>query len=412
MKFIRALFCLALISNVPVFAGDVVGHGGDPLAAEFVARGYDILAKLNHSGSTILETRDLERFAAALKTTRIELVDDPISDPEGGSVTSVVLPDPNHPGFKYIRLHKSSWSNLLKGEVQINRYVFHEYLRVIDVEDSHYEVSSKLSQLAAGPFDRVAVITLEVPIKGKLIPASRPYPAQRLSGSSSTGGTPLDYITCKSTLKNSDEGVAKSLAEESFFDSIINWESDWKKVLIGSWSSNIALLSLTFTRTAEVAPVVVDYEERANSAVWIKQHDFQVPDTELDYLMIYWLYQSRPTVCPTEVGFQKFSSGQIVIRAEIASKLQSLKLPMITGQSKTFYLYPQAAAGDPISAIQSAAESFSESCNNWRSKMQAKLGARLVFADCGAEMQKRSPGSGFLARNVWFESSPTVYYTE
>lgn len=127
------------------------GNGGDPLALAFVSKGYD----LNHfiaqgGGEGLSEPVDLERFSLALLDARIEMVDHPLTDMFGASVTAKYYSDdPMNPGKPLIQVRRDYWKELLESDSlgESYRFVFHEYLWVMEKNDANFRISATLDYL-------------------------------------------------------------------------------------------------------------------------------------------------------------------------------------------------------------------------------------------------------------------------
>lgn len=121
-------FCLAAClaqADLP-FPGDHGGNGGDPQAADFVARGHFLLQamKTRSDMSGILGPVQIERFESALATTRIEFVDRELPGGKIYAATSAL-----------IQVYRPDWTASLRLQVDLLRAVFQAYLEVIGSPD-------------------------------------------------------------------------------------------------------------------------------------------------------------------------------------------------------------------------------------------------------------------------------------
>ena len=155
---LAALGLVATLASAPAQAGQE-GHGGDPLAAEFVAKGwqlYEHLAMHNDLAPDLTFT-DLEHLKSVLKTTRIEPVDYDLYDEYGASVQARVLPDPliapkpSHQTPLVIQVNRPGLYEFLRNGQDLSRLVLHEYLWIIGKDDANYKISSRLGQTVVDP---------------------------------------------------------------------------------------------------------------------------------------------------------------------------------------------------------------------------------------------------------------------
>jgi hypothetical protein len=142
-------------------AGDEAGpskgtetHGGDKLASLFIAKGYRIFDHLSALGpeEAILMPQELDALLEALRTTRVDPVDHPLTDSAGDVVEARTSDDPLHPGRKLIELDRARWETSFSRGADVYRLVFHEYLWALGLDDGNYRLSNRL-RLVDTPMD-------------------------------------------------------------------------------------------------------------------------------------------------------------------------------------------------------------------------------------------------------------------
>jgi hypothetical protein len=446
LRFFKATLLISVLlsgnllaSWTPSYAADASqgnegGHGGDPFAAEFVSKAYSIYARV--SQSDILTTDQLKKFEDALKSTRIELIDKPINDPEGGAVTSIVIDDPLHTGQKCIQINKQSLISIFGSDkVDTNRYIFHEYLRVIGVEDSRYQISTKLDQLAALPDFKT--IYIDQVLNGNLIPATgKGYPTT-WDGYATPGYR--STLGCHITWNYMDDQKAISLAESSYLDNLLKW-IDTKEEIKMQWKEKFPSVDISEENPTEYSSVISDgiifpeiYRRRGYIKIcsdglrcecpggecggWEmhKSHSYNASDNSDDAILLTSGYKLE---CPTEIGFIHQSITRLKITVAEQRTLRLSPLQIIRGSSRKFATSPTSASQVIVEAITSAHSQYLSACETWKNTMNATFGKRFVYADCGIEHQERSSAkddSGKIVptwRSVFFESSGTVYFVE
>lgn len=151
MKFVSALLfvlTVAVAFNGRTAFANEVNNGGDYVAAEFVARGYVVLGKLRalQGEAQILSSGDTARLALALEQTRVASIDAPVFlDADGVPCDARNAPDPDALGARMIELKRSAWLTLLSDHANVYRLIFHEYLRILGIDDDNYKVSHRLT---------------------------------------------------------------------------------------------------------------------------------------------------------------------------------------------------------------------------------------------------------------------------
>jgi hypothetical protein len=126
------------------------GHGGDPLAAEFVTVGHQVLAHLQRSNDLApdLDAAGLQKLQRALVTTRVDVVDMPLYDYLGDQVDARAIPDPlrGHARARMVvQVNRRALYDWLEHGHGLNRLVLHEYLWVIGLDDQNYRLSARLT---------------------------------------------------------------------------------------------------------------------------------------------------------------------------------------------------------------------------------------------------------------------------
>lgn len=135
----RALLFLLLVT-FSAQAGDRGGTGGDPLAADFVARGHFLVSSLQTGADRgLLAPPTVVRFEEALRTARVEFVDSAL--PNGWWQ---VVDDPTDPKYRLIQVYRADWKTSVRLNVDLLRPVFQAYLKAIDVSDEGDRLVDKL----------------------------------------------------------------------------------------------------------------------------------------------------------------------------------------------------------------------------------------------------------------------------
>lgn len=131
MRGWKILFCL--VSTVAFAAGPVPGneggHSGDPYKIDFLQRASFALEQMK----TMAFTPSLvELYETALKELRVVPTDDVLP------TTGRVLPDPERPGFEYVRLERKKYSVALgkRFTIDLTAFVAHE---VFETKGRDYE---------------------------------------------------------------------------------------------------------------------------------------------------------------------------------------------------------------------------------------------------------------------------------
>jgi len=131
MKKIFILMIAILISqNTFADGGDHAGNGGDRRAIEFV----DIATTLS---TQTLQGVDAQAFLQTIKATTVESTDEALS------LNSIPKDAINNPSTKKILFNRGAWDrqeNYLSKAI----FVLHEYLGVMNIDDSRYQISTNL----------------------------------------------------------------------------------------------------------------------------------------------------------------------------------------------------------------------------------------------------------------------------
>lgn len=151
----NAFFAGVMLLNAPVGMARTgqEGHGGDALAAEFVATGWQVEQYLE--GSTDLgadfTAGDLLAFQDALRATRVDTVTFELEDSIGDRVDARVIRDPLRKGTRaapryVIQINRDAFYRWVKKGAALHRLVFHEYLWVMGKDDENYRISGKMHE--------------------------------------------------------------------------------------------------------------------------------------------------------------------------------------------------------------------------------------------------------------------------
>lgn len=142
MKWIGLMLGISL--STAALGTNGVGNGGESLSMEFTRLGHEVYLALSTNSSTALLSPDqLKDLRQALNTTRVDAVKGPIIDSLGREVDARVIFDERYKE-KVIEINRNTWLNFISMRGRVHRLVFHEYLRVLEVNDDNYVVSSLL----------------------------------------------------------------------------------------------------------------------------------------------------------------------------------------------------------------------------------------------------------------------------
>jgi len=133
------------------FAGAVSGGGGDQYALSFVETAHSVLTWLQSNPNPYVSP---SAFAEAIKTTEVVSVDRALS------LAGLNKDAINYPSLKKIELSRPGWDRLESANVR-NALVFHEYLGIMGVDDSRYQISGDILRQVG--VDRVYTSCAELP---------------------------------------------------------------------------------------------------------------------------------------------------------------------------------------------------------------------------------------------------------
>jgi len=148
-KLMAFATCACLISLQSTAMAGHESDGGNEVKSNFISWArviHDAIAG-DPTESSILTTTQLDAFGKAIDSIDVEPIDTdgPFNDNEGNPVDARVVPDPNHPGQMRIELLQSFWQTASPRDSGVCRLVFHEYLRVIGVDNQTDEDRNAVS---------------------------------------------------------------------------------------------------------------------------------------------------------------------------------------------------------------------------------------------------------------------------
>ena len=112
-----------------------VGNGGDEVAAAFIAVAEEIVQDLQ---TTPIDSIDLSSLESAIDGT--EIVSEEKVYLKDREVSGLNFPDSTPPTIK---VNRSMWNSLTNESPERKMFVLHEYLGILGIEDSSYEISSQ-----------------------------------------------------------------------------------------------------------------------------------------------------------------------------------------------------------------------------------------------------------------------------
>lgn len=140
-KIIKILALLEVLTapmflSPPAHAGNESGHGGDPVAQQFVQTARDVLARLSDQSNSPIAL-NLNAFGSAIESTAVESTDQELK------IAGVHKACINYPSQKKIEVSRKDWPT---DPFDRNRQalVLHEYLGIMGVDDQNYAVSGLL----------------------------------------------------------------------------------------------------------------------------------------------------------------------------------------------------------------------------------------------------------------------------
>lgn len=116
------------------FAGIKDGGGGSGVAAEFVELAHDLEKRLE---SKSIPGVDVEAFRKAVNETKV--ITKRNLKLRGATVDAI-----NYPGLKLIEVSVTRWNKLTKTPWVKLQIVFHEYLGILQIDDSNYQISRQI----------------------------------------------------------------------------------------------------------------------------------------------------------------------------------------------------------------------------------------------------------------------------
>ncbi|MGK5086522.1 hypothetical protein WDW86_03095 [Bdellovibrionota bacterium FG-2] len=139
MKFVGFIAMVLSCSSASLYAaeGGYSGGGGGIFALEFTQFARGALALLKTSNQCRIPELDLTKLENAIDTTRVVAVEKTFLDDK--EVDAV-----NHPDQHLIELNFTRLNTIRTDQSTLMTFALHEYFSMIDLDDSHYKVSSKL----------------------------------------------------------------------------------------------------------------------------------------------------------------------------------------------------------------------------------------------------------------------------
>lgn len=323
---------LILIIHFSVYAneGNEGGHGGDPLAIEFISRGHEIVALLKGNPRSPLNVSQISKLESAVKNTPIVLVESLEPDPVGGLVIARCVDDSKSASGKTIQLWKEKWKQTLQDSKNVNRLVFHEYLRAIGLgeSDKHYEISLWMN----GSDNRTPKkLYMDEFIYGELIPFDGPmFPV----------GPSYDWKQWSAVEWGTVPGESLALrkqSEESHERVCTKWKEEVRKQL----GKRLLRITCGEPETFKASRATV------NSNAYLHGVDF--------------------------IGFVTQSKGKILI-----STSEDLDFHSELVNSKSF-IYDFNNFNSVVSAYKDVSKSFSNRCEEAKNELANQFASRLLY---------------------------------
>lgn len=139
----RNFILSSLLISVASFAGDIQGNGGDFIAQEFAAHGFEALKVLKEL-KTLPADLSLQDLEHALSTTQVVSADKTeLPGPDGKPLErdAINLPDETPPT---ILVNRTSWTSKKLSTTDKMSLALHEYLGIVGTERNNYRISSQL----------------------------------------------------------------------------------------------------------------------------------------------------------------------------------------------------------------------------------------------------------------------------
>lgn len=133
MKKSLLVFTVLISIHSTIWAGGTVGNGGDTYAIQFVDMARKAHDELKKKGSSPIQ---LELFINTINTAVIESTDQQLY--LNGAIKDAI----NYPAESKIIFNRKAWQNAPNERTRL-LFVLHEYLGLMGVDDSRYNVSSE-----------------------------------------------------------------------------------------------------------------------------------------------------------------------------------------------------------------------------------------------------------------------------
>ena len=134
MKYIIFLLSLGLPIGLYAGEGGTVGNGGDTFVIQFLStarQGRDLLQK------TQVKLIPLSKFSDAIVSTAVESTEQDLY------IGGVKKDGINYPLEKRIIFNRQAWAAIKDQQTRLV-FVIHEFLGIIEMDDSHYQVSNEV----------------------------------------------------------------------------------------------------------------------------------------------------------------------------------------------------------------------------------------------------------------------------
>ena len=148
-----------MLQGVLAFAQNGVDNGGEYLALEFTRLGRDVFLALQaHPG--LLTSDQLATFDTAIRETRVDAVNGPILDNSGREVDARVVFDQQYQEF-VIEINRHTWPDIVVRRIHSHQLVFHEYMRVLQINDDNYVLSGQIAEEPYATYLSIKVPSVE-----------------------------------------------------------------------------------------------------------------------------------------------------------------------------------------------------------------------------------------------------------
>lgn len=139
MKYLMCII-MTIFPLLSFSQGGVISGGGDSFSAEFVKIGYDLFQMLENSP---IEEISNDKFLEAVQNTKVNSAYTVTLN--GEEVDAINTPSLNH-----ILINRRRWIDTATDYKKRLVLVAHEYLGILGVDDSNYQVSHKIFQAQGG----------------------------------------------------------------------------------------------------------------------------------------------------------------------------------------------------------------------------------------------------------------------